>query len=113
MIIEPYIYLTDKAIEIFNQKLEKRNTPDAYIRLGVKGSGCSGLQYAILFEDGPPREKDLEFFYNGIRVVVDKKSIIYLNGCTLDWEKTLLEEGFKFVNPNEKSRCGCGNSFNI
>ena len=105
------IYLTDKAIEAFKERIEKRNTPDAYIRVGVKGSGCKGFTYAIQFEDNKPREKDLEFFFNGIRVIVDKKSILYLNECTIDFEKTPVAEGFQFINPNEKSRCGCGQSF--
>jgi len=107
------IHLTDTAIEAFQQKLADRETPRAYIRLGVKGSGCSGFSYVIQFEDNPPREKDIELFFNGIRVLVDKKSMSYLDGCVLDWEKTLIAQGFKFVNPNESSRCGCGSSFTV
>jgi len=107
------IHLTDAAIEAFQQKLEERDTPRAYIRLGVKGAGCSGYQYVIQFEDNSPREKDIELFFNGILVLVDKKSMGYLDGCILEYEQTLLAQGFKFINPNEISRCGCGSSFNL
>lgn len=105
------IYLTDKAIEAFKERIEKRDTPDTYIRVGVKGAGCKGYTYVIQFEDDKPREKDLEFFFNGIRVIVDKKSILYLDECTIEFEKTPVAQGFIFTNPNEASRCGCGNSF--
>lgn len=107
------IHLTDSAIEAFQQKLEERKTPKSYIRLGIRGAGCSGFSYAILFEDNPPRDKDIQFFFNGIRVLVDIKSMTYLNGCTLHWEKTLVAQGFKFDNPNVKSTCGCGSSFTL
>lgn len=108
------IHLTDAAIEAFQQKLEERNTPHAHIRIGVKGSGgCNGFRYVIAYEDNAPREKDIVLFFNGIRVLVDNRSITYLENCTLDYESTLLEHGFKFVNSLEKSKCGCGKSFNI
>jgi len=107
------IHLTDSAIEAFHKNLEERDTPKARIRLGVKGAGCSGFQYIIQYEDDPPREKDVEYFFNGIRVVVDKKSLIYLNDCIVDWENTLIAQDFKFINPKEKSRCGCGSSFTV
>ena len=108
-----YIHLTDKAIEAFNRRIEERNTPDVRIRLGVQGGGCSGMKYVIQFDDDKPKENDLQFFHNGIRVIVDPKSIVYLNGCELDFEKTLVEEGFVFSNPQEAKRCGCGKSFSI
>jgi iron-sulfur cluster assembly protein len=110
---EFYIRLTDAAIEAFNQKIEARNTPHTRIRLGLRGGGCKGFNYVIQFDDDKPRDKDLEFFYNGVRVVVDNKSILHLNGCTLDWEKTLMQQGFKFINSNEKSRCNCGSSVDL
>ena len=67
----------------------------------------------IEFHDGPPRTKDRVFDAFGVRVVVDPKSLIYLNGTTLEWEQTLMQQGFKFVNPNEKTSCGCGHSFTV
>lgn len=105
------IHLTDEAIIAFKTKLEKRDTPEAYIRIGVRGGGCVGLTYAIQFEDNKPKEKDLELIYDGLKVVVDNRSISYLKGCTVHWEKTLVAQGFKFINPNAKSFCGCGTSF--
>lgn len=107
------VILTDTAIEAFYDKLVKRNTPNAYIRLGVQGGACAGLKFVIQYEDGRPRERDIEFFFNGIRVLIDNKSIVYLDGCTLDWKSNLMEQGFVFINPKEKSRCGCGASFSV
>lgn len=104
--------LTPAAIEAISKHLLKRGTPRALIRLGVKGGGCSGLSYVIEYaeEAGP---KDLTFEFGEIRVVVDKKSLSYLKGTTLDFEKSLMKQGFKFRNPNEGASCGCGNSFSV
>lgn len=107
------IDVSDIAAENIKINLIKRGTLEAYIRLGVKGSGCSGYTYVIAFEDDPPRTKDLLFEINDVRIIVDIKSILYLNGCTLDWEQSLMNNGFKFINPREKSKCGCGSSFTI
>ena len=78
--------------------------------LGVQGGGCSGLSYHIRF-DTQPRERDRIFEYGEVRVFVDPKSFIYLNGMTVDWEETLMQRGFVFQNPNAKKSCGCGSSF--
>jgi iron-sulfur cluster assembly protein len=107
------ISVSPKAAEQVKNQLIKRGTPEAYLRLGIKGGGCSGFSYVIQFEDSPPKEKDFLFEMEGVKVLVDKKSILYLNGSILDWEKTLMNQGFKFVNPNEKSSCGCGHSFTV
>lgn len=107
------IELTTEAIAYIKAKLASRKTPDASLRLGVKGGQCSGYAYHIEYEDDPPREKDLVFEFDGLKVIVDKKSIIYLNGSVLDYEKTIMREGLKFRNPNEASSCGCGASFSI
>jgi len=110
----PYnISVSPKAAEQIKNQLIKRGTPESYLRLGVKGGGCSGFAYVIQFEDGPLKEKDLLFEMEGVKVVVDKKSILYLNGSILNWEKTLMHQGFKFTNPNEKATCGCGTSFTV
>lgn len=101
------------AAEQIKIQLQKRGTPDSSLRLGIKGGGCSGFSYVIQFEDDVPRDKDQVFQEHGIKVVIDKKSLIYLNGSTLEWEKTLVKQGFKFLNPNEKSTCGCGHSFTV
>ncbi len=106
--------VTDAAIAAARKQLERRGTPGSMIRLGIKGAGCSGFTYVIEFEDGAPREnRDRVFEHDGVRFVVDKKSLLYLAGTELDFEKKLMSQGFKFVNPNEKSSCGCGHSFTV
>ena len=79
-------------------------------RLGVQGGGCSGLSYNIRF-DTRPRERDRVFTFGDIRVFVDPKSFIYLGGMILDYENTLIKQGFNFINPNSSRSCGCGSSF--
>lgn len=111
--MEYNISVTDKALLQIKILLEKRKTPTAALRLGIKGSGCNGFSYALLFEDDKPRDKDLEFIFSDIRVIVDCKSIIYLNGSELDFQSSLIEQGFIFKNPNVKSECGCKKSFSI
>lgn len=81
------ISLSTSAAEQIKEQFKKRNTLNAYLRLGVKGGGCSGLSYVLQYEDSDPKEKDLLFIIHDIKVVVDKKSIIYLNGSILDWKK--------------------------
>jgi iron-sulfur cluster assembly protein len=107
------VAVSDAAAEYARAKLEKRGTPGAAVRLGVKGAGCSGFSYVIQFEDDPPRERDRVFEHRGVRFVVDKKSLIFLAGSRLDYEKTLMFQGFKFKNPQEASTCGCGHSFTV
>src|SRR5271166_3809657 len=80
------------------------------LRLGVTGGGCSGLSYAIKF-DTHPRERDRIYEFDGVRVFVDPKSFLYLHGMTLDYEETLMRQGFNFINPNSTRSCGCGSSF--
>ena len=107
------ITLTSAAVEALRRALDKRGTPDAMLRLGVRGGGCSGFAYVLQFEDSEPRERDTVFEFDGTRVVCDRKSLVYLSGTTLDWEKTLMHQGFRFVNPHEKSSCGCNESFAV
>lgn len=95
------------------QKLTQRGTPDAAVRLGIKGGGCSGFSYVIQFDDEPPRERDTVYEVDGVKFYVDKKSLVYLAGSMLDYEKTLMFQGFKFRNPNEATSCGCGHSFTV
>lgn len=106
------IELTPKAISMAKQALAKRGTPGAALRLGVKGGGCSGFAYVIEFSD-TRRTKDVVFTFDGLDVVIDPKSLVLLNGSTLDYEIKLMQRGFKFVNPQEKSGCGCGESFGV
>jgi iron-sulfur cluster assembly protein len=106
------VRLTQKALQMARQALVKRGTPHAALRLGVRGGGCSGVSYAIEFSD-KVRERDNVYEFEGLKVVVDPKSLVYLRGTVLDYEVKLMQHGFKFLNPNEKSGCGCGESFSI
>jgi iron-sulfur cluster assembly protein len=81
--------------------------------LGVKGGSCSGYSYVIQYDDKEPKARDYVYEAGGVRFFVDKKSFIFLAGSTLDYEHTLMFQGFKFVNPKETQRCGCGHSFNV
>ncbi len=107
------ITLTPAAVEAARAALAKRGTPQSAIRLGIKGGGCSGFSYVIEYEDEGPRTRDRTFEVEGVRIVVDKKSLIYLMGTELDFEKTLMKQGFKFRNPNEATSCSCGTSFTV
>jgi len=111
--IKTPITLTPAAIQGAKAALAKRGTPAAAVRLGIKGGGCSGFGYVIEFDDEPPRERDRVYEFDGVKVVVDKKSLIYLMGSVLDYEQTLMRQGFKFENPNVASSCGCGTSFTV
>jgi iron-sulfur cluster assembly protein len=106
------VRLTPKAIAMAKAALVKRGTPTASLRLGVRGGGCCGVSYAIEFSD-KIRERDNIYDFDGLRVIVDPKSLVYLRGAVLDYEVKLMQHGFKFVNPNEKSSCGCGESFTV
>jgi len=83
------------------------------VRLGVKTSGCSGMAYVIEFVDEVNEGEDEVFEDNGVKIVVDRKSLVYLDGTEIDYAKEGLNEGFKFTNPNEGDRCGCGESFTV
>lgn len=80
-----------------------------YLRLGVQGSGCNGFKYYIGFET-TIKESDNVYEFDDIKITIDKKSIIYLNGTTLEWQETMMAKGYKFINPNTKNVCGCGKS---
>lgn len=108
------ITVTENAkMKAINLMQEDGNTPnEAFIRVGVKGGGCSGLSYDLTF-DTDLKEEDKVFENNGIRVVVDKKSFLYLIGTELDYSGGLNGKGFVFVNPNASRTCGCGESFAV
>ena len=104
------IEVTEKAAQVLRQQMEKEKRPDAIVRLAVKGGGCSGLTYDLSFEQ-TPREYDKTFESQGLKMVVDKKSYIFLDGTVLDYTSSLMGSGFQFKNPNAKKSCGCGTSF--
>lgn len=105
------ITLTDRAADHVQRSIEKRGK-GVGLRLGVKTTGCSGLAYKVEFADTALPE-DQVFESRGVRVLIDAKSLAYLDGTELDFVREGLNEGFKFNNPNEKDRCGCGESFNV
>ena len=105
------ITLTEKAATHVSNFLSKRGKGVA-LRLGVRTSGCSGLAYKLEYADEVKPEDQL-FESHGVKVVVDPKSLPYLDGTELDFAKEGLNEGFKFNNPNVKDACGCGESFNV
>jgi len=105
------ITLTELAANKVKTQLERRGKGYG-IRVGVRTTGCSGLAYTIEYVDVPTKD-DMSFISNGVHVFVDPKSLAYLEDVAMDWIKTGLNEGFDFINPNEKDRCGCGESFRV
>ena len=106
------IKVTDNAKKQAIRLMEDENKEGFFIRVGVQGGGCSGLMYQLTF-DNKMKEDDKEFFDNDIKVVVDKKSFLYLIGTTLDFSGGLNGKGFVFQNPNADRTCGCGESFSV
>ncbi len=106
------IGLTDSAVRRLRLLLEQRQTPEAGLRIAVKGGGCSGLAYTMEWAE-KPRERDKIFEREGVRVFVDPKSYLYLMGTELVFEETMMASGFKLQNPNVKAACGCGESFTV
>lgn len=108
------LHVTDSAVKRIRTVMTKEgiSPEEGGLRLGVSGGGCSGLSYVIKF-DTHPRERDRIFEFDGVRVFIDPKSFVYLNGMTLDYEETLMRQGFNFVNPNASRSCGCGTSFSV
>ncbi len=106
------ISLHDSAVVQLRKLLGERQTPDAGLRIAVRGGGCSGLAYVMEWAE-KPREKDKIFEREGVRVFVDPKSYLYLLGTEIVYESTLMASGFKLNNPNVKGACGCGESFSV
>ena len=107
------IAVTDKAkSRILQLREEEGRSPDSNIRVGVLGGGCSGLMYNLEF-DSQKHDADEVFEDKGIKILVDKKSMLYLLGTTLDFSDGLNGKGFQFVNPNASRTCGCGESFSV
>ena len=106
------ITVTDNAKKQAVRLMEDEGKAGYFIRVGVQGGGCSGLMYQLTF-DNEEKNDDKAFENNGIKVVVDKKSYLYLVGTTLDFSGGLNGKGFIFTNPNANRTCGCGESFSL
>lgn len=107
------VTVTDKAKDkIFQLRADEGRNTEHHIRVGVVGGGCSGLMYNLEF-DTQKLPNDMEFEDKGVKIVVDKKSILYLAGTVLDFSDGLNGKGFQFVNPNASRTCGCGESFAV
>jgi iron-sulfur cluster assembly protein len=106
------VTVTEKALAKVRIAMAKEGVSPEQggLRLGVQGGGCSGLSYNVRF-DTQPRERDRIFQFSDVRVFVDPKSFIYLNGMVRDYQETLMQQGFVFVNPQATKSCGCGTSF--
>jgi iron-sulfur cluster assembly protein len=106
------IQVTERALQRIRVAMAKEGVSptEGGLRLGITGGGCSGLSYNIRF-DSQPRERDRIYQFGDVRVFVDPKSFIYLHGMILDYEETLMRQGFNFINPNSTKSCGCGSSF--
>lgn len=108
------IKVTDSAVKEFKKAIEElKSESDVMVRVSVQGGGCSGFMYGLGFveQNEINSEEDVIEEFNGVKLVVDKKSLLYLDGTTIDWVEDLNQRGFKFDNPNAKKTCGCNKSF--
>jgi iron-sulfur cluster assembly accessory protein len=106
------VSLTPNAASKVKEIMAQQNPLPAGLRVGVVGGGCSGFSYSMSFENSPGM-MDKVFEMEGLKVFVDATSVMYLDGCRVDYVETLEGAGFKFENPNVKSTCGCGSSFQV
>jgi iron-sulfur cluster assembly protein len=106
------ITVTSRAVEEIKRAARARAAPPRGLRVGIRGGGCTGFSYFFEWSDADPRADDLVLSYEegGVRVFVDPKSKLFLDGSTLDYATTLMQRGFKWTNPNAKGTCGCGES---
>lgn len=107
---EQTLEVTPAAVSTIRTLLEQRNIPGYALRVFVSGGGCSGLQYGMAFEQGP-RDFDAVVESDGVTLVIDPTSLMYLQGATIDYVDSLMGGGFRIENPNAVSSCGCGHSF--
>ena len=106
----PVLLVTPAAITVIKTLLEQRQIPNHALRVFVSGGGCSGMQYGMAFEEGA-RDFDRIVDADGVRLIVDPTSLMYLQGATIDYVDSLMGGGFRIENPNAVSTCGCGHSF--
>jgi iron-sulfur cluster assembly protein len=105
------IQITQLASNKIKNHLQKRGS-GVGIRVGVRTTGCSGMAYVLEYVDAPSATDEV-FDLDGVKIISDKKHLVYLEGMTIDYQRNGLNEGFEFINPNERDRCGCGESFRI
>ncbi len=108
--MENLLTLSAKAVEMVKDAMQREGLAGYGIRVGVQGGGCSGFQYSMDFENAP-KDGDITLEQDGLKLYVDAMSSMYLQGVTVDYVVGLQGAGFKFINPNAKSTCGCGSSF--
>lgn len=106
------ITLTQAAVERVSAIKNMRQTPDAILRVGVRGGGCSGLSYFMDFVE-KAEDKDKVFTIDGVTIAVDRKSYLFLNGTEIDFQKGMMKTGFEFKNPVASRSCSCGESFSL
>jgi iron-sulfur cluster assembly accessory protein len=107
------INITEKAAVEVSKVIEDQNLENPILRVAIEGGGCSGFQYSLKFDEDFDVEKDIIVEQHGIKVVVDKKSNLFMNGTTIDFRDGLDKRGFVFDNPNAAKSCGCGSSFGV
>jgi iron-sulfur cluster assembly protein len=107
------ITITDQAAELVKTTMAEIETEDPHLFIYVAGGGCSGLQYGMAVSEGEPEIDDVVVYKNGVKIVVDGKSVKYLDGAIINYKEDGLMSGFKIVNPNAEKSCGCGSSFSV
>ncbi len=108
--LELTLDVSNSAATMMTLQLERRGTPAAAIRFGIRGGGCTGFSYLFEYEDGEGRKNDHCFEFFGVRVIVDAKSMLYVGGTRIDFETGMRGHGFRFENPRVSDACGCGES---
>ncbi|MBC6497909.1 MAG: iron-sulfur cluster assembly accessory protein [Alphaproteobacteria bacterium GM7ARS4] len=108
----PMIHVTESAVARVKEMIRGRGKPTAGLRLGVSSRGCSGLSYVLEYANTPPAGDDV-LEVDGVMLYIDPKAVMFLIGTEMDYVEDDLESGFVFRNPNEKGRCGCGESFHV
>lgn len=113
MKVEIDLKVTDAAVKEFKRALSETDGSESVVRVSVQGGGCSGFMYGLGFvpEGDINPDSDIVEEFDGLKVVVDKKSLMFLDGTTIEWIESLDQRGFKFNNPNAKKSCGCSKSF--
>mgnify|MGYP001596542820 CR=1 FL=1 len=107
------ITLTPSAVQEVKRLIQQEQKPNVALRLGVKGGGCSGFTYVMAIEEAVQKPYDTVFEQDGVKVLIDAKSHLYLDGTAIEFKSSLMGGGFEFQNPLAKKSCGCGTSFDV